>query len=59
MAMAGYDAFTIKTIMRHRDMTTTERYIRAVQLTKQVGFLKNVHKLDTKEITAADADSRK
>lgn len=32
MAMAGYDAFTIKTIMGHRDMSTTERYTRAVQL---------------------------
>jgi integrase len=59
MAMAGYDAFTIKTIMGHRDMTTTERYIRAVRLTKQVGFVKNVHKLDTNEKTAVDDDSRK
>jgi len=33
MVMAGYDAFTIKTNMGHRDMKTTERYIRAVRLT--------------------------
>jgi hypothetical protein len=29
LALAGYDAFTIKAIMGHRDMKTTERYIRA------------------------------
>jgi len=59
MAMASYDAFTIKTIMGHRDMSTTERYFRAVQLTKQVGFLRNVRKLDSNQKPAADADSRK
>jgi site-specific recombinase XerD len=45
--MAGYDAFTIKAIMGHRDMKTTERYIRVVSLTKQVGFVKSGHNLDT------------
>jgi integrase len=47
LAMEGYDAFTIKTIMGHRDMKTTERYIRVVSLTKQVGFVKSGHNLDT------------
>ena len=27
LALAGYDAFTIKALMRHREMNTTERYI--------------------------------
>ena len=49
LALAGHDAFTIKTIMGHRDMKTTERYIRAVALTRQVGFVQSVHKLATKE----------
>lgn len=47
LAMAGYDAFTIKEIMGHRDMKTTERYIRAVRLIKEVGFVKSGHKMDT------------
>lgn len=47
LAIAGYDAFTIKAIMGHRDMKTTERYIRANRLTHQVGFVKSVHKLAT------------
>ena len=46
--MAGYDAFTIKALMGHRDMKTTERYIRAHRLTRQVALVeKNVHKLAT------------
>jgi integrase len=36
LAIAGYDAFTIKALMGHRDMKTTERYIRAHRLTRQV-----------------------
>jgi len=47
LAMAGYDAFTIKEIMGHRDMKTTERYIRAARLIKEVSFVKAGHKLDT------------
>ena len=51
LAMAGYDAFTIKALMGHRDMKTTERYIRAHRLTRQVALVeKNVHKLATNEI---------
>ena len=49
LAFAGYDAFTIKAIMGHREMKTTERYIRANRLTKEVGFLKSVHKLATND----------
>lgn len=49
LALAGYDAFTIKAIMGHREMKTTERYIRAHRLTKEVGFLKSVHKLATND----------
>jgi len=49
LAMEGYDAFTIKAIMGHNDMKTPERYIRANRLTKEVGFVQNVHKLATKE----------
>ena len=51
LAIAGYDAFTIKALMGHRDMKTTERYIRAHRLTRQVALVeKNVHKLATNEI---------
>ncbi|PYS25103.1 MAG: hypothetical protein DMF72_02700 [Acidobacteria bacterium] len=50
LGLAGYDAFTIKAIMGHRDMKTTERYIRANRLTKEVGFVQGVHKLATNEI---------
>jgi len=51
LALAGYDAFTIKALMGHRDMKTTERYIRAHRLTRQVALVeKNVHKLATNEI---------
>jgi len=49
LALAGYDAFTIKAIMGHKDMKTTERYIRANRLTQQVHFLRVGHKLDTHE----------
>ena len=48
LALAGYDAFTIKAIMGHRDMKTTERYIRANRLTQEVVF-QRVHKLATKQ----------
>lgn len=50
LALAGYDAFTIKAIMGHQDMKTTERYIRANQLTQQVHVLRVGHKFDTHEI---------
>ena len=51
LAIAGYDAFTIQALMGHHDMKTTERYIRAHRLTRQVALVeKNVHKLATNEI---------
>ncbi|HYX28118.1 MAG TPA: site-specific integrase [Pyrinomonadaceae bacterium] len=49
LALTGYDAFTIKAIMGHRDMKTTERYIRANRITKEVGFVRSVHKLATND----------
>jgi site-specific recombinase XerD len=50
LAIAGYDAFTIKALMGHRDMKTTERYIRAHRLARQVALVeKNVHKLAPNE----------
>ena len=39
---AGYDAFTIKALMGHRDMKTTERYIRAHRLTRQVALVEKM-----------------
>jgi len=42
LAMAGYDAFTIKKLMGHRDMKTTERYIRAHRLTRQVALVEKM-----------------
>lgn len=49
LAFAGYDAFTIKAIMGHREMKTTERYIRAIRLTKEVSFLRSRHKMATND----------
>jgi len=51
LALAGYDAFTIKAIMGHRDMKTTERYIRANRLPHEVVF-QRVHKLATSSVQA-------
>lgn len=36
--------------MGHREMKTTERYIRANRLTKEVGVIASGHKLATNEI---------
>ncbi len=47
LALAGYDAFTIKALMGHREMKTTERYIRANRLTREVGFVQIGHKART------------
>jgi integrase len=49
LALAGYDASTIKALMGHREMKTTERYIRANRLTKEVGVIASGHKLATNE----------
>ena len=36
LALAGYEALTIMTLMGHKDLKTTMRYIRAVQLQRNV-----------------------
>src|SRR6476469_7895982 len=49
LALAGYDAFTIKALMGHRDIKTTERYIRAHRLTRQIALVeKSPQKPQTK-----------
>jgi integrase len=48
LALAGYEALTIMTLMGHKDLKTTMRYIRAVQLQRQVRSQNSVHKLATR-----------
>jgi integrase len=50
LALAGYEALTIMTLMGHKDLKTTMRYIRAVQLQRQIRPERSGHKLDTNEI---------
>ena len=50
LALAGYEALTIMSLMGHRDLKTTMRYIRAIQLQKNVRSQNFVHKLATEEI---------
>jgi integrase len=47
---ARYEALTIVSLMGHKDLKTTMRYIRAVQLQRDVRPLHLVHKLATNEI---------
>lgn len=47
LALAGYEALTIMSLMGHKDLKTTMRYIRAVQLQKNVRSQNFVHKLAT------------
>jgi integrase len=49
LALAGYEALTIMTLMGHKDLKTTMRYIRALQLQRQVRSQNFVHKLATQE----------
>jgi integrase len=49
LALAGYDAFTIKALMGHREMKTTERYIRANRFTREVSMISTGHDLATNE----------
>lgn len=49
LALARYEALTIMTLMGHKDLKTTMRYIRAVQLQREVRPEKVVHKLATNE----------
>jgi integrase len=58
LALAGYEALTIMTLMGHKDLKTTMRYIRAVQL-REMCFLRIlVTNLHTRN-TATNAGSRK
>ena len=50
LALAGYEALTIMTLMGHKDLKTTMRYIRAVQLQRNVRSLNFGHILATQEI---------
>lgn len=50
LALARYEALTIMTLMGHKDLKTTMRYIRAVQLQRDVRPLQLVHKLATNEV---------
>ena len=50
LALARYEALTIMSLMGHKDLKTTMRYIRAVQLQRDVRPLQLVHKLATNEI---------
>lgn len=47
LALEGYEALTIMTLMGHKDLKTTMRYIRAVQLQRQVRSQNFGHKLAT------------
>ena len=44
LALARYEALTIMTLMGHKDLKTTMRYIRAVQLQREVRPEQVVHK---------------
>src|SRR6266498_2375170 len=50
LALAGYETLTIMSLMGHKDLKTTMRYIRAVQLQRNVRSQNLVHKLATQEI---------
>ena len=50
LALAGYEALTIMTLMDHKDLKTTMRYIRAVQLQRDVRSQNFGHKSPTQEI---------
>jgi integrase len=47
LALARYEALTIMMLMGHKDLKTTMRYIRAVQLQRDVRPDQAVHKLAT------------
>ena len=49
LALAGYEALTIMTLMGHKDLKTTMRYIRAVQLQRNVRSQNFGHKSPTQE----------
>jgi len=49
LALARYEALTIMMLMGHKDLKTTMRYIRAVQLQREVRPDQFVHKLATQQ----------
>jgi hypothetical protein len=50
LALAGYEALTIMTLMGYKDLKTTMRYILGVQLQRNVGSQNFGHKSPTQEI---------
>ena len=50
LALARYEALTIMSLMGHKDLKTTMRYVRAVQLQRDARPPHLVHKLATNEI---------
>jgi hypothetical protein len=50
LALARYEALTIMMLMGHKDLKTTMRYIRAVQLQREVRPDQFVHKLATQQL---------
>jgi integrase len=49
LALARYEALTIMMLVGHKDLKTTMRYIRAVQLQRDVRPEQFVHKLATQQ----------
>ena len=47
LALARYEALTIMSLMGHKDLKTTMRYIRAVQLQRDTRPINFVHKVAT------------
>ena len=58
LVVKSYESLTIMTLMGHKDLKTTMRYIRAFQLQRDVRPLQLIHKLATRD-TAASVGSRK
>ncbi len=50
LALAGYEALTIMMLMGHKDLKTTMRYIRAVQLQRNVSSQNFGHKSPTQTV---------
>ncbi|MGI9068430.1 MAG: tyrosine-type recombinase/integrase [Pyrinomonadaceae bacterium] len=50
LALAGYEALTIMILMGHKELKTTMRYIRAVQLQRNVSSHSFVYKLVTQAV---------
>ena len=59
LALAGYEALTIMSLMGHKDLKTTMRYIRAMQLQRNVRFQEFWSQISHANRTAASVGSRK